>query len=361
MVGVRIRGIYSTALTKLLLDHGFEIVQPSKVIKGRFGFPDSEETETQPSLKVHSRIDRQGVIISGDEASLEKVIHVLMLSLDDVVFRNLLERPLWVDSWGSMRLENSTRPLSLKGIEGGLLHRLDIEFPGLSKMRLDEIRASVTPTVTGHHYYKACGGRISLLVDIAEKMLGEGCPRGEVESLLQENVWSMLPREGSRINISHIKIWGQKFNLGPAEVMRFQRRNGKLILLRRFFKKGIYDGLQVSKDEGDFAVSEFKIGDLSFRTRYFSRYSSYKGTYVNINTPIEIYPSEIRYVDLEVDICIWPDGKIKTIEYEKLEKAMSLGLVSERIVQISKSEVKRILDSISLEKERDAYNLIQTD
>ena len=360
MVGVRIRGIYSTALTKLLLDHGFEIVQPSEVIKKRFGFPDSEEAEIQPSLNVHSRVDRQGVIISGDKASLEKIIQVLRSDLDDAIFRNLLVTPLQANSWSFMKSENSLGSLSIQSLEGVSLYRLDVEFPGLSKTRLDEIRASVTPTVTGHHYYKACGGRISFLVDIAERMLGEGCPRSEVESLLQENVWSMLPRERSRISISHIKIWGQKFNLGLAEVVKFRRKDGKLILLRRFFKKGIYDGLQVSKDEGDFAVSEFTIGSLSFRTRYFSRDSSYKGTYININTPVEVYPSGVRYVDLEVDVCVWPDGRIKTIDDEKLEEAVSLGLISEKLAEMSKREVENVLNSISLEEERDAYNLLQT-
>jgi len=153
---------------------------------------------------------------------------------------------------------------------------------------------------------------------------------------------------------------GSKFNLGLAEVVKFQKKDGKLILLRRFFKKGIYDGLQVSKDEGDFAVSEFTIGSLSFRTRYFSRDSSYKGTYININTPVEVYPSGVRYVDLEVDVCVWPDGRIKTIDAEKLEEAVSLGLVSEKLAEISKREIKNVLNSISLEEERDAYNLLQT-
>jgi len=39
----KVRGIYTTALTKLLLENGFEIVQPSQAIKSRFGIPDNNE------------------------------------------------------------------------------------------------------------------------------------------------------------------------------------------------------------------------------------------------------------------------------------------------------------------------------
>jgi len=356
---VRIRGIYSTALTRLLLDNDFEIVQPSELIVKRFRFPRENEADIQPNLKVHDRFDRQGVIVTGDMFSVEKLIHVLRSNLDDAIFRIplLIQREIiYQDGYES--LQNRIQLSNFSNAKSEQHLRVDIEFPGLSKKSLDEIRATVTPTVTGHHFYKACGDRISSMVDIAEKMLAEECSQDEVEALLNESIQGLFPKVGSRISLEHVKIEGQIFDLGLAKIMRYDQKSGRLILLRRFFKKGIYDGLKVQKDPGDYAVTEIVISNLSFRTRYFSSDGRYKGTYININTPVELYPTKIRYVDLEVDVCVWPNGEIRRVDNEKLEEAVSRGLISERLAEISNEEIERILDSISLEEEEEAHLLI---
>ena len=357
MISVRIRGIYSTALTKIFLDSGFKIIQPSEIIRERFGFADeNKKGEVEPNLYVHDRMDRQGITVAGDRFYYKEIIKVLRSILDDAIFRGSLQASL-----GMMHPQIQVRESSLMQMikaSNMIGEHIDIEFPGLSKRRLDEIRNTVTPTVSGHHYYKACGGRISMMVDIAERMLREGCEREEVESLLRENVSRILPRTGWRISMEHAKIAGQTFNLGLAKIVRFSMEDRKMILLRRIFSKGVYDGLNVHKDKGDYAISEIRIGDLSFRTRYFSKDEEYKGTYININTPIELYPRKIRYVDLETDICVWPNGEVKRIDAEKLEDALSLGLISERLAEISKREIKKILNSISLEEERESIHFL---
>ncbi len=359
MVSARVRGIYATALTRLLLDNSFEIVQPSKPIMRRFGLEGKNEADVQPDLNVHDRLDRQGVIATGSISSVEEFIYILRSTLDDAICRNPLRiaREIIHRDGHGASLSGVQLP-DVLNVESERLLRVDIEFPGLSKKRLDEIRAAVTPTITGHHYYKACGDDVSSMVDIAEKMLEEGCPRDEVEALLNETVWRRLPKAGSRINLEHVKIVGQTFDLGLARITRFDQKIGRLILLRRIFKKGVYDGLKVQKDPGDFAVTEVVIGDLNLRTRYFSKDKEYKGTYININTPVELYPSKIRYVDLEVDVCVWPNGEIRRIDNEKLEEAVSTGLISERLAEISNEEAEKIMDSISLDEEEEAYLLV---
>ncbi|MCD6373197.1 MAG: ribonuclease E/G, partial [Thermococcus sp.] len=83
-VSVRIRGIYSTALTKLFLDRGFKIAQPSNKIAERFNF---EKTYDEFDVDIYDKKDRQGVILVGTE--VERAKKVLEEELMDVFFRKL--------------------------------------------------------------------------------------------------------------------------------------------------------------------------------------------------------------------------------------------------------------------------------
>ncbi|MHA1731293.1 MAG: DUF402 domain-containing protein [Promethearchaeota archaeon] len=59
---VKIRGIYSTSLTKVFLDAGFTVVDPSPVIEGRF--PKADFSSGEPDLLVEDRYDREGVVVT---------------------------------------------------------------------------------------------------------------------------------------------------------------------------------------------------------------------------------------------------------------------------------------------------------
>ena len=61
-VSVRVRGIYSTALTKLFLDRGFGISQPSNRIVERFNL---EKTYDEFDVDVYDKKDHHGVILVG--------------------------------------------------------------------------------------------------------------------------------------------------------------------------------------------------------------------------------------------------------------------------------------------------------
>ena len=81
---VKIRGIYSTALTKLFLDHDLEIVQPSDEIMERLGL---EALKEVPDLSVQNRPDLQGVEATGSAKAIEALRTILRDELFDVVLR----------------------------------------------------------------------------------------------------------------------------------------------------------------------------------------------------------------------------------------------------------------------------------
>jgi Ribonuclease G/E len=227
-------------------------------------------------------------------------------------------------------------------------HLVNVEFPALSKARMDEIRGAVTPTVRKHHYYKACGEKVSSALEIAERLLDKGQAQKEVEELFTQAVEEEYPTIGSSIDIEHVKPSGKVLHLGKALIQNFDHNgSGISVHLRRNFKnKGMYDGLNVPKEPDDYAVTKVEIGEWHFETQYFSRDGQLKGTYVNLNTPVELYPHGIRYVDLEVDVCLWPDGRVEKLDEEKLEKAVEEGLVSEKLANIVKEKLAEIIRNL---------------
>ncbi len=59
----RIRGIYSTAITKLLLNNGFEIVQPLSAIRERFILDENVKT---PDIDICDRRNKRGIDVVGE-------------------------------------------------------------------------------------------------------------------------------------------------------------------------------------------------------------------------------------------------------------------------------------------------------
>ena len=456
----KVRGIYATALTKLLLENGFEVVQPSQAIKSRFGIVDNNEP---PDMKIKDKHDLQGVVALGTKPAIESFKKILQATLEDVVTREWSvsvdgiykgcvvgedERSIYVkigkDTIGVLPKNNAQAPaqneilvqverrrigrktpvlttqLKLVGncailapnIRGGVslkihdiakraelyalakqlapegwgiiwrkpaaykprtalenevaslvekakilnekaasaeapfliiegLYFMAVEFPYASKRKLDALRACVTPTMEGHHFYKSCGGRVSAALEMAEKLLEKGEDYAEVKRLFEEQTAAEFPEEGMTVEVEHVKLSGTVFHLGQAVLEDIN--NGELCYSRTIKVDGVYDGLGTVKEAGDKAVSKTKLGEWHITTNYYSKDGAWKGAYVNINTPVEVYPNTLRYVDLEVDVCIRPDGETKVLDLEKLEKALEKGLVSHTLYERVKAGVKEIL------------------
>jgi len=84
MTSIRIRGIYTTALTKFFIDHGHYINQMSDLMRERF--PD-QETQDVPKVDIKHTKDLQGISIVGDKGSLETIEENVKSDYLDVFFQ----------------------------------------------------------------------------------------------------------------------------------------------------------------------------------------------------------------------------------------------------------------------------------
>lgn len=310
-VKVKVRGIYTTALTKLLSQY-FTIVQMSKVSSTRFN---ENIRYDYADVLIKDRLDRQGVILLGSAIEVDKIVNVLQKNLPDMITREK-----FLPRWSGYTLINA-------------------EFPGQSKRILDIIRSACAPTVRGHHKFRIFA---SHLVNQAEKKLGCSLEnRSEIEKELSSLITFNV---GEKIKIEHVKLSGAIFPLN-GEISEVE---DSCLKVKRIFRGGgVYDGLKTPKDEGDYALTEIRENANIVKHDYYSANGKLKGTYYNINTPIEFYPGKVRYVDLEVDIVKEQTGQVRIVDIELLEKYARDGFISYTLASWVKNFAEDLMRRLS--------------
>ncbi len=81
-VSVRIRGIYSTALTKVLAERGYGICQVSHLIRDRLNI---ESLDLPPDIDIRHTYNRQGISIVATGSSMDTFLEDMKESFSDVV------------------------------------------------------------------------------------------------------------------------------------------------------------------------------------------------------------------------------------------------------------------------------------
>ncbi len=456
---VRVRGVYATALTKLLLDSGIRVSHTSKKIRERFSL---DETREPPNVTIKDTDDKHGVVIVGEREDGERVFRVLSEKLDCVCWVSKLPlhsiikgRVVEVNEAGSVidlgrykgviekRLETGSEVLvdvarpfmpndkfaklsdrytvygryvalirglgrkvlfskhiiskrlredltSLAGmvdtgewsvkwrssavigeigemirdlqetlskaeeimkkaeeadvgeiISGGEFFAI-VSFTKEGKALLDEIRDSVLPTIPGHHSLKSMNE--SEVVEFAEHMLNRGFGGKESLSEVVFDYVKNLMREGL-VSIQHISVLsGDVKNLTPGKVVD---SDGEVVTMKRIFRgRGFLDGLGVKKSPGDYDLMEFSTELPLILHKYYGRDGSFKGLYVNVNTPPEVSRNSIRYLDMEVDV-VANGESVRIIDSEHLEKAFELGIVDAKTRDLYLGIAEEVKDRIS--------------
>lgn len=228
-------------------------------------------------------------------------------------------------------------------------------FGRTARFTLDEYRRELAPTMAGHHRIKAGSRSASGAVDFVEKVCpfvaggldggvrsrdgdsadapadsdGDQPASGNTDSFPFDAVTDQFgPTVGESISIGHGKPDGRRINLGRGEVTDITE-DGQVTLRRELSGAGTYDGLGVEKHDGDVAITRFKAGRWWYPTVYTGADGTRRGTYINICTPVEVFPDEIRYVDLYVDVLKHTDGTVERVDEVELDAARKDGLVTQ--------------------------------
>ena len=202
-----------------------------------------------------------------------------------------------------------------------------------SRFELDAVRERVTPTMTGHHRVKAGDDDASTAVDFLEAVCGDGSAVDTDGELPFEAVTGAFgPREGDLIAIGHGKPEGRTIVLGRGEVTGMEA-DGTVTVERAMTGGGTYDALGVERREGDVATTTFVEGRWWYPTVYRSADGDHRGTYVNVCTPVEVFPDCARYVDLHVDVVKRPGGEVRRVDDDELDAAVEAGDVPEPLAE----------------------------
>ena len=209
-----------------------------------------------------------------------------------------------------------------------------------SRFALDDLRRAVTTTMPGHHRTKAATEAASAAVDFAEAVCE---PSGEFPFAAVTRQFG--PREGDRVAIEHGKPEGRLITLGRGEVVEYDPE-GAIRVEREMSPGGSYDALGVERRAGDVAATKFVEGRWWYATVYRSDEGETRGTYVNVCTPLEVFPESVRYVDLHVDVVKHADGRVERVDDDELDAAVEAGNVPEPLAERAREVAGRIEDAL---------------
>ena len=202
-----------------------------------------------------------------------------------------------------------------------------------SRFALDDVRRAVETTMPGHHRIKAGSSAASAGVDFAEALCE---PDPDADFPFAVVTESFGPAEGDTLRIEHGKPDGRLITLGEGDVTEVDA-DGGVTVERAMTPGGTYDALGGRREAGDVAATSFSEGRWWYPTTYRGSDGTVKGTYVNVCTPVEVFPEAVRYVDLHVDVIKHPDGTVERVDDEVLDESVEAGHTPEPLAEKARS------------------------
>jgi Ribonuclease G/E len=119
---------------------------------------------------------------------------------------------------------------------------------------------------------------------------------------------------------------------------------GLLRVQRRFSGGGRYDTLDCHKRAGDHGLIEVPEHGWVLRRVYLRRDNTLIGELYNIQTPVEFERGIVRYLDLEVDVARWADGRVQVVDQADLERAVASGSIAPELAEVALEIASRVAD-----------------
>jgi hypothetical protein len=189
-----------------------------------------------------------------------------------------------------------------------------------SRFALDGVRRRVTATMPGHHRIKAGAAAASAGVDFAEAVCD---PDQDAAFPFAAVRGAFGPAVGDALRIEHGKPDGRRITLGEGTVTAIDAET--VTVEREMSPGGRYDGLDTPRRAGDIAVTKLAEGRWWYPTTYRGTDGTVRGTYVNVCTPVEVFPKAARYIDLHVDVIKHPDGRVERVDDAELDESVEAG------------------------------------
>ena len=214
-----------------------------------------------------------------------------------------------------------------------------------SRFALDDVRGDVVPTMPGHHRIKAGAEAASAAVDFVEAICGADAAVDDGDMPFEVVTRQFGPQVGDGLGIDHGKPDGRLVELGEGEVAEWDP-SGTVTVRREMSPGGTYDALGTDREAGDVAVTKFKEGRWWYATVYRDADGERKGTYVNVCTPVEIFPDAVRYVDLHVDVVKHGDGSVERVDDDELDAAADAGNVPADLAEKARSVASAVENAL---------------
>lgn len=146
---------------------------------------------------------------------------------------------------------------------------------------------------------------------------------------------------GSEITIRALKYDGSLRRHWKAAIV--SRYVDSLIAVGRFEFEVIHDDLGLIK-EGTVSFEHFWFDRWYNIFRFHEPDGSLRNYYCNVAMPFKLEGEILEFVDLDIDVVVWPDGRIVVLDRDDFEQNSLMFAYSDAVIQKAEAALVELLD-----------------